>query len=59
MVDEGPWADELPTTEAVAMVTREDLNEAIASLRTSMTTEVKSLFNFLDGLKLSTSASSG
>ena len=37
------------------MVSNEDLNEEIVSLKSSMTTEVKSLFKeFLHGLKLST-----
>jgi hypothetical protein len=47
MVNEGPREGDLPMAEAVATVTREDLNEAIASLKISMTIEVKSLFKEL------------
>jgi hypothetical protein len=55
VVDDRDRAGDLPEAEGVNAVTREDLNEAIASLKSSMTTEVKSLFKeFLDGLKLST-----
>ena len=55
MVDDGGSAENLPAAEVVTTVTREDLNEAIASLMTSITTEVKSLFKeLLEGLKLST-----
>ena len=55
MVGDGVSGDGLPATEAVATITREDLNEAIASLKTTTMTEVKSLFkDLLEGLKLST-----
>ena len=47
MVDDVSRGGGLPTVEAVAMVTREDLNDSMFSLRTSMMTKVKSLFREL------------
>ena len=50
-------SSELPEAVGVNTVSREDLNEAITSLKSSMTTEVKYMFKeFLDTLKLSTDA---
>ena len=44
------------TTDGGTAVSREEFNVALDTLKTSMTTEVESMFNkFLEGLKLSTS----
>ena len=57
MVDDGDRPVELPEAMGVNTVSREDLNEAMSSLKSSMTTEVKSMFKeFLDTLKLSIDA---
>ena len=43
------------TTDGGTSVSREEFNVALDTLKTSMTTEVESMFNkFLEGLKLST-----
>src|SRR3954468_21543654 len=43
------------TADGGTTVSREEFNVALATLKTSMTTEVESMFNkFLEGLKLST-----
>ena len=43
------------TADGGTVVSREELNVALDTLKTSMTTEVKSMFNkYLEGLKLST-----
>ena len=52
MVDEGGVGDEVPEAVELNSITRDDLNEAMASLKTSMMTEVKSVFKeLLEGLK--------
>ena len=44
------------TADGGTAVSREEFNVALDTLKTSMTTEVESMFNkFLEGLKLSTS----
>ena len=46
----------LSTADGGTAVSREEFNVALDTLKTSMTTEVESMFNkFLEGLKLSTS----
>ena len=43
------------TADRASLVSHEEFNEALDTLKTSMTTEVKGMFKeFLDGLKLST-----
>ena len=55
MVDDRDRSVELPEAMGVNTVSHEDLNKAMSSLKSSMTTEVKSMFQeFLDTLKLST-----
>ena len=45
------------TADGGTSVSREEFNVALDTLKTSMTTEVESMFNkFLEGLKLSTSS---
>jgi hypothetical protein len=56
MVDDGGSGDEVPEAVELTSITRDDLNEAMASLQTSMMTEVKSMLKeLLEGLKTSTS----
>ena len=44
--------EEVPEAMEVTLSTRDDLNEAMASLKTSMMTEVKSMFKeLLEGMK--------
>ena len=53
MVNDGDRSVELSEAMGVNTVSRENLNEAMSSLKSSMTTEVKSMFKeFLDTLKL-------
>ena len=57
MAGEEERLGELLEAVGVNTVSREDLNEAMSLLKSSMTTEVKSMFkDFLDTLKLSTDA---
>jgi hypothetical protein len=52
MVDDGGSVDEVPKAVELNSVTRDDLNEAMASLKTSMMAEVKSMLKeLLEGLK--------
>ena len=52
MVDDGDRDEEVPEAMELNSVTRDDLNEAMASLKTSMTAEVKSMLKeLLEGLK--------
>ena len=47
--------EEVPEAVELTSITRDDLNDAMASLRTSMTAEVKSMLKeLLEGLKTST-----
>ena len=56
MVDDGDRYEEVPEAVELNSVTRDDLNEAMASLKTSMMDEVKSMFKeLLEVLKSSTS----
>ena len=44
--------EEVPEAVELTSITRDDLNEAMASLKTSMTAEVKSMFEeLLEGMK--------
>ena len=55
MVVDGERVVELPEARVINSVTREDLNEAISSLRSSVAIEVKSMLkDFLEGLRLPT-----
>ena len=57
MAGEEERLGEFPEAVGVNTVSHEDLNEAMSLLKSSMTTEVKSMFKeFLDTLKLSTDA---
>jgi hypothetical protein len=52
MVDDEDCGEEVPEAVELNSVTRDDLNEAMASLKTSMTAEVKSMLKeLLEGLK--------
>jgi hypothetical protein len=52
MVDDGGGVDEVPEAVELNSVIRDDLNEAMASLKTSTTAEVKSMLKeLLEGLK--------
>jgi len=52
MVDDGDLVEEVPEAVELNTVTRDVLNEAMASLKTSMTAEVKSMLKeLLEGLK--------
>ena len=55
MVGNGDRVDEVPEAVELNSVTRDDLNEAMASLKTSIMAKVKSMFKeLLEGLKTST-----
>ena len=54
MVDDAGSGDEVTEAMELTSITRDNLDEAMASLKTSMTTEVKSMLKeLLEGIKAS------